>query len=406
MELFRQKGKIIFFILISLITLYATYLYLTVGQRGFDDGLVRLSEQFLKGRMDLPVLNSPSRDVSSYNNNFYLYFGPLSSIILMPFALIFGSTFPQVSIGVLSMVVSFIAVYGIAKHFKFSSIDRLWLSLFFVFSTVLFSSSVINITAYQVEALGVPFILFAILLYLKKRNGLLIGICIALAILTRFTLVLSVVFFFVELLQKRMAFRQFTLLLIPVIVALGLLGAYNKQRFNSVFETGYNYSTTKADHPIGKNLKYNDKNLRHIPANLYSFLIMAPEPLLKDKDGAFFLRFPYLKANPWGIAIWFTSPLFVYLLVHFKKGVHTSSAGVATILLALPVFVWYSIGYAQFGYRYALDFLPFLFLLLIYSLTPKLSKTAIALILLGVIFNCIYIDSIWETYPIFNMYTK
>lgn len=133
---------------------------------------------------------------------------------------------------------------------------------------------------------------------------------------------------------------------------------------------------------------------------------MAPEPLLRDKDGAFFLRFPYLKANPWGIAIWFTSPLFIYLLVNFKKGKYTFSACAAAIALAFPVFVWYSIGYAQFGYRYALDFLPFLFLILLSSLVPKLSKTAIALIALGVLFNCIYLDSIWETYPIFNMYLK
>ena len=35
------------------------------------------------------------------------------------------------------------------------------------------------------------------------------------------------------------------------------------------------------------------------------------------------------------------------------------------IVIALPVFLYYGIGVFQFGYRYSLDFLPYLFLILI-----------------------------------------
>lgn len=398
----RRHGKLILFVLLSLFSLYSTYLYLTIGQRGFDKVLISLSTQFVNGHIALPIYNLPIRDIAAYYNNFYVYFGPLSSILLMPFAFFFKDTFPQVTIGVGSMVASFIAIYFISKKFKFSSLDSLWLSLFFVFSSVLFSSSVINITAYQVEALGVPLILFSIWTYLSKKHSLLIGLFIGLAVMTRITLILGVVFFFFELLQKRFSMKQFLFMLIPIIIALSLLGTYNNRRFHSVFETGYNYINSINEAPLGENLKYGDKNIIHIPANLYSFLIMAPEPL-KEKGSAFILKFPYLKLSPWGVAIWFTSPLLLLLLCKFKKGTYTISAALASIALALPVFTWYSIGYAQVGYRYALDFLPFIFLLLIPSLSPKLSKTAILLIILGVIFNCIYTDSIWEIYPLFNI---
>lgn len=400
----RTHGKLILFILLLLLSFYATFLYLTVGQRGFDTVLVKLSDQLIKHNTALSIYNLPPRDVANYYNNYYVYFGPLSSIILTPFVLVFGESVPQVSIGVFAMVVSFIVVFFIAKKFKFDSLDSLWLSLFFVFSTVLFSSSVINITAYQVEALGVPFILLAIWAYLAKKNPLLIGIFVGLAIMTRFTLMFAVVFFFMELFYRRISVKQFVLILFPVILAISFLGLYNYHRFHSVFETGYNYTISLKDPPISHNLKYKDISITHIPANLYSFLIMSPEPLLKHNDGGFVLKFPYLKANPWGIAIWFTSPLFLSLPLQFKKGKYTISAISATIFLALPVMLWYSIGYAQFGYRYALDFLPFLFLILIPCLSPKLSKTALFLIAIGVIFNCIYIDSIWEIYPLFNIY--
>lgn len=400
----RERMKIILFVCFLALSLYSTFLYLTVGQRGFDKVLVVLSQQFITGHTVLPIYNLPLRDVSNYFNNYYVYFGPLSSLLLMPFVFFLGEAMPQVSIGIFSMLASFIAIYGISQKFKFSHIDSLWLALFFVFSTVLFSSSVINITAYQVEALGVPFILFALLAYLSKKNGLLIGLFIGLAVMTRFTLMLSVIFFFFEFLQKRFSLRQFLFLLLPVIFAVLLLGGYNQRRFHSFFETGYNYTISKTDFPIGENFKHGDMSISHVPANLYSFLLMAPEPLFSDEKGGFFLKFPYLKANPWGIAIWFTSPLFLFLLTRFKKGMHTFSSLAATVVLSLPVFLWYSIGYAQFGYRYALDFLPFLFLLLLPTLGTKLSKTAIVLIIIGVLFNCIYIDSLWEIYPLFHIY--
>lgn len=402
----RGNIKLILFLVLFIFSLYSTYLYLTSGQRGYDDVLVKLSGQFLHRKIALSIYNLPIRDIANYYNNYYLYFGPLASIILMPFVLVMQQNVPQVIIGVISMVISFIAVFFIAKYFKFGIIDSLWLSLFFVFSTVLFSSSVINITAYQVEALGVPFILLAILSYLYKKNALLTGLFIGIAAMTRFTLMLAVLFFLCEIIQKRFTIKQFILLLIPVIIALTILGLYNNRRFHSFFETGYNYSITKDDGPISENFHYGDINIVHIPANLYSFLLMAPEPLLQSKHGGFVLKFPYLKVDPWGIAIWFTSPLFLLLLTRFKKGKYTLSAGLTALALSVPVFLWYSIGFAQFGFRYALDFLPFLFLLLLPSLTPKLTKTAVLLITIGVIFNCIYIDSMWEIYPLFNIYPK
>lgn len=371
---------------------------------GHDNVLVILAHQFIQWNVDLPTTNLPPRDIANYYNNYYVYFGPLSSILLVPFVWIFGTSVPQVALGVSSMIVSFIAVYFISKHFKFNSVDSLWLSMFFVFSTVLFSSSVINITAYQVEALGVPFILVAIWLYLSKRNAFFIGVLIGLAVMTRYTLVLTAAFFFFEMLQKRFTIKQFSLLLIPIILALMVLGAYNMRRFHSVTETGYSYVTTAGDMPIGYNLKYGTMSISHLPANLYSFLIMAPEPLMVDGNRGMVLKFPYLKVDSWGIAIWFTSPLFLLLLLRFKKGKYTYSALITTVLLMVPVFLWYSIGFAQFGYRYALDFLPFLFLLLLMSLTPKLTKTAIILIIIGVLFNCIYLDALWQTYPLFGMY--
>lgn len=403
-HLLKGKGKLYLFIILFIFSIFTTYLYVTVGQKNWDKSLVLLSEQFLRHKISLPVNEYlPIADIADYKYNFYLYFGPFPSILLMPFVAVFGRDFPQYFIGIFSMASSFILIYFISRKFKFQRQDSLWLSLFFVFSSVLFSSSVMNISAFQVGVLGVPLILFALNEYFGKKRGVIIGIFLALAILTRFTLMLSLVFFLLEFFKKRLTSKQLVLILIPFLISIILLGLYNQRRFHSFFETGYSYNRILGAFPLSENLKHGAVSLSHVPANLYSFLIMPPEPLKEQKDG-FFLKFPYLTASPWGMAIWYTSPLFLYLIFRFQKGKYTLSALLAGIALAIPVFTYYSVGFIGFGYRYALDFLPFLFLLLLPSISPKLSKTAITLIIIGVLFNLVYADSLFGIYPLLNMF--
>ncbi len=403
-KLFKSK-RFILFLIVLLFSVFSSYLiYTTAAHYNWDNSLSLLANQFNKGHLALPINSElPLGDVADYYYNFYLYFGPFPSIILMPFVFVFGKTFPQSALGILSLILSFFAVYKITKSFKFDITDTLWLSLFFVFSTVLLAASLINITAYQVEALAVPLVLFALWEYFSKKRPLLIGMFLGLTVLTRITLVLTVMFFVLEFLQKRLSRKQLVLIMIPVIAAFLLYGGYNLRRFHSFLETGASYSISLKTYPLGTNVQYDLFNPINIPGNLYSLLIMPPDPVLQNPAG-FTLKFPYLKANPWGMAIWFTSPLFLVLLYKFKKSKYSISAGLTSLLIAIPILCFYSIGYAQYGYRYALDFLPFLFLLLLPSFNSKLSKKEIALIIIGVVFNAIYITSLWGVYPLFGIH--
>ncbi len=399
----KEKSKKILFVVVFLFAIFSTILIsITAAKFNSDKSLTLLATQFAKGHISLePTEELPAGDISIYNGKYYMYFGPLASIILMPFVAIFGSNFPQIVIGFLTLILTFYAVYSLSKSFKFSSIDALWLSLFFVFSTVVFSTSVINITSYLVEALGVPLVLLSLAEYFGKKRPLLTGLFLGLAVLTRATLILSIIFFVVEFLKKRLSIKQFGLILVPFVLCLVFYGSYNFLRFQSFIETGYRYHMAHP-FPLSVNFSYGEISLMHLPANLYSFFIMPPEPIRYDLHG-FVFKFPYLKANPWGMAIWFTSPLFL-LLFRFRKNIYSISAGITALCLALPIFIYFSVGFAQFGYRYALDFLPFLFLLLVPSLLPKLSKTAVVLIIIGVVFNCIFITSLWDVYPHFGIY--
>lgn len=401
-----DKLKFRLLIILGIFVAVSAFLIIPVVTRAnADDSLLLLAGQFSRGHISLePTVDMPVGDIALFNGRYYMYFGPFASIILMPFTLMFGNAFPQAMTGVFSMFISFHAVYSIARFFKFSNIDSLWLSVFFTFSTVLFSLSIINISAYQVQALGAALVLLSLREYFRgKKRPILIGVFLGLALMTRMTLGLGILFFVFEFLQRRLSRRELLCIFIPFVACGILLGGYNFVRFKNPLDSGYTHSTGLNTYPISVNLEHGYMGLSHTPANLHALFLKGPDVITESEHG-YVLKFPYFRADPWGMAIWFTSPLFLALLYKFQKNKYTKSVLFTVLSLALPVVSYFSVGFAQFGYRYAMDFLPFLFLALIPCLSPRLTKSDLGLIIIGVIFNCLYLTSLWGVYPHFGIY--
>lgn len=367
-----------------------------------DNHFVLLANQFLHFKVGLEPISLPRGDVAEFFDKRYLYFGPFPSILLVPFVAVLGKEFPQFIIGPICLFASFLLTFFITKKLKFNSADSLWVSIFIAFSTALFPIGLMPVSAGQVQAIGMVLMLLMVAEYFSKKRPLVLGIFIALAGMTRFPLYLSVVFFILVFLFNRFTFRQLIILLIPIVLSLLLLGAYNYKRFRSPFESGYKYNMTHSNYPLDANIRYGLISVKYLPSNLYSLFLKSPDPILED-GGGFLLKFPYLKMDPWGLAIWYTSPLLLYLIFKFKRNRESVAALVAAGAISIPSLIFFSIGYAQIGYRYALDFLPFLLMMLFFSSAPKLSFTQKMLIIIGVLFNCLYLTSIWGVYPLFGI---
>jgi 4-amino-4-deoxy-L-arabinose transferase-like glycosyltransferase len=245
LRLFKDYKKLLFLILF-VFSIVSSVLILTYGKsHNFDNSLSLMASQFAKGHISFEYTKDmPLGDISKFNGKFYLFYAPFPSIALIPFVVLFGKSFPQISLGLFSMLISFWGIFSIAKHFKFSKIDSLLISLFFVFSTVLFSASVINISAYQVEAFGFCFIVLALREYFGNKRSLFIGLLLGLAFLTRPNLILAFSFFIFELLQKRITLKDLAKILIPIIFCIAVFAGYNFIRFHSFFETGYEHSVS------------------------------------------------------------------------------------------------------------------------------------------------------------------
>ncbi|OQA03028.1 MAG: hypothetical protein BWY68_00856 [bacterium ADurb.Bin400] len=198
------------------------------------------------------------------------------------------------------------------------------------------------------------------------------------------------------------AFRAIVATPIPVIVLLLLL--YNFLRFGNPLEFGYSGGFQTLSDFLAKARDYGTFSLAHLPGNLYYALLSTPLPVFRD-DISHVLAPPYLKANPWGISIFITSPYLFYLFTISYKDRISKIFLATTSLIALLVFTYYGIGFLQFGYRYALDFFPLLFVLLVKNYHQRhlnLSSTFKTVIIISAILNLIWILYLYNVDSVVN----
>ena len=87
------------------------------------------------------------------------------------------------------------------------------------------------------------------------------------------------------------------------------------------------------------------------------------------------------------MAIWITTPAFIY---SFFAGIRNRLAigcWLSIILIALLNFCHGTLGFSQFGYRFAMDFYPFLFLLTVKGIGPDIRWYHKILIIIGILVN-------------------
>jgi hypothetical protein len=223
--------------------------------------------------------------------------------------------------------------------------------------------------------------------------------------MTRPSLYFALPFFLLEVIQSKRdspggrGNKKLALLLLifPIITSLAALGFYNQLRFGNPLDTGYTYNTTWPP-GVREAASYGLFSLKHLPGNLYFLLLKAPEAVRISKV-SYLLRFRFLKANEWGMSLFFTSPFFLFIFLSNLRRKLVISLIIASLIGLLPSLLYAGIGVWQYGYRYALDIYPFLFILLLSVFSQKgVTRLAKTVILFSIIFNFWLLGSIWGIY--------
>jgi hypothetical protein len=138
----------------------------------------------------------------------------------------------------------------------------------------------------------------------------------------------------------------------PIVVCLLFTYWHNYARFGDPFETGYQYLTVAWQ---ARMQKWGLFHYHYLARNLAVVTTMLP--WLGDAKAPF-------RINVHGLALWFTTPMYLWLIWPRVKTVLHRGLWLTVALVAIPTLFYQNTGWAQFGYRFSNDYAIFLFALL------------------------------------------
>lgn len=356
-------GKSILLVIGLLITVLGV---LRVIQFPEDQHYVYLAAAFLRGHLDVVA---PPGVVKPYgyfvympDGRMYVPLSPLPALLMIPGVLVWGLHFNGGLVNyLLSGINAWLLWMILGRIGILDRSRRIWFTLLFLAGTNYFSAMNGATSWYQAHVLTVTLVLAALNETLGKRRAWLIGIFLGGLVLTRITAVCALPFYMMMLYDGRFStwFRRMLQMSVGGIVAFILLCAYNYARFGTPFENGYvlvplNSAVLDAARDVGL------FSLAHVPKNLYAMFLLGPQAY--PSIDAPVLQFPYIAPSYWGMGLFWSTPAFIAAFFAPRSSKLVRACWIACICVAIPLCLYYGIGKAQNGYRYALDFLPFLYI--------------------------------------------
>jgi len=319
----------------------------------------------------------PYIDALAFAERHYVIEAPLPAVLLLPAVLVRGTAVSQTALAAILGGVATLAAYDLARGLAVSRRSTALLCAFLLLGTDLFWCAMFGDVWFIAHAASVAFVLLALREVLGARRGWLVAIFAACAVESRFALVLALPVFAALLWygtgtggaaeDVRARVRRtgsFALALVPFAAAYV---AYNVARWGVPYDIGYTawYHQDAAGSPAGSPFQW-----RYVGDELYSFFVRFPDTRP---------TFPYLVPSLAGVALTWTSPGLVLALFARSPWRLVAAMWAATALVAAPSLAYYVNGYAQFGMRHALDFEPFLFVLVALAVRQRFPPLGVVL---------------------------
>jgi hypothetical protein len=366
----------------------ALFLYFNLLTMVGEQQFTILATAFLKGHLFLGPTNI-SLDASYYKGLAYWPEGIFPAILLLPFAFFFQGSVLQGYVQFFLNIINFLLLYKIALQITHDKRTSLWLGFAYIFATAYLSVGLVSWSWWFAQIVATTCVLLMVYEYLHSRRWLLIGICIACAMATRIDLLFAAIFPLLLIMVSKEKIMEkviaICLLVAPIFIGLIGIGFYNYARFGSVIEFGYAYHIPGIA-AAGKMLKEHGAwNLFYVPTNLYYLFLSGVQGVYVP--GTKYLTYPFIQANPWGMSIFLTSPILLWCLKTKRQEVAVKASAVTISVICLFLLGYFGIGARQYGYRYALDFQPFLFILLCFAFQKGMSWKVKGLIIVSFIVN-------------------
>lgn len=417
------------------LVIYGVTAGFSLSRHSLAPHFVYLAESFLHGHLDLIHVPDPSYDLTLFAGRWYVSFPPLPALLMLPLVAIRGLAVSDISFSVLLGAICVSLFYlllsrletwdlGLEKQFGTgNSGSRIWLCVLLGLGTPLWYCAALGSVWYTAHVVAVACLCLYGLEVLGRNRPFLAGLWLGLGFLARAPVLLAFPLSLVLGLWQNCSLRRKLCFLF--VFALGtapaLLGqtAYNWARFGNLLEYGYRW----MDSPgalLERQVTWGQFSLHFLPENLYTLLIRPPlvscSPLRIEPD-------------PWGMGLLFASPALLLALSTLGQALDTSpfhsargensvpsspkrksgllrlGLWLSIILVQAPSLLYFNTGSYQFGYRFALDWLPLGILLVALGakgLSRRWDKSFIALTALITVSVLMHLWGVLWMYPNFN----
>ena len=330
-------------------------------------------------------------------DKWYSSFPMFPSAVMAPFAVVHGYQFNDTSFGVFIGALAIALFYSVLRLLSEhegtarKEMENAAIALLLGFGTLFFYASIRGEVWFSAEVMGVALTCLYVRNAVGARRPLLAGVFWSMAVLTRTPLLFTGVFFFMEAITPTPGKRKeeltaffskpaevFKTKLQPFLMGAAPLAiiamVMNQTRFGSIAEFGHRFFFENR-----------------VNQDIDTYGLFHPTYLSRNLEAAFLL-FPKfvngkLEYSPWGMSLFLTLPLLVLLVMPKEKPRLHWPLWVTVAACALPGFFYQNTGYAQFGFRFSIDYTPYLLLLLAVGAWNLKKALPVALLTLGVLVN-------------------
>lgn len=332
-----------------------------VGARGYDAGrpdLFYLADAFLHGRVWLERPLGPY-DVILADGRTYVPFAPFPALALMPLVAVVGpatATAWQPVINALLAATAVGLVWLLMGRLAAPSFgDRFWIALLFGFSTQVWWVVTRGGVWHTGHLIAAMLTLAGLTEAWGKRRPWLLGLLAGAAFLTRPPLAFAIPFFAWivvadgrRLDPRTWRWRPLVPYVAGVLPSVAFFFWYNWARFGSPLESGYGLASLPAWLEAQRELGL--FSLAHLGMNLDYLFLHLPTPIAE---------LPFFKPDGLGLSIFLTSPGLLLAVRAPWRSSRAIALGLTALVVLLPSLLYYGGGWLQYGYRYALDSIPF-----------------------------------------------
>lgn len=384
---------------------FLVYSFVNHDRRAGLDYFVPLADAFLHGQLGLAAepASGGYNELVPLNGRLYVVYPPMPAVVLMPFVAIAGPGLDQARVSILFGALNvglawWVALgMGVRRHVAFV------LAVVLGFGSITWYSAQAGTSWHFAHVLALTFALAAIGTTVRGGPPWLVGLLVAAMGLCRLPMLLGTPFFLAYVIylatrapgeatrfagasvDTRAALRSVSTrrlvglgagFAIGLGLPLALYLAYNAARFGSPLETGYALIPGLAAEWQFANGQFSVVN---IPRKLYAMFLSGPVEVQE---------FPWIQSRALGgLSILLTTPVFLWAVRSRSRDLFTLGAWMSVALILLPLLLHFDPGGEQFGFRYAQDIYPFLFVLVARSLATGIHLEAWLAIGVGLLVN-------------------